>query len=213
MRRRPRPTTCSQSSWVPKARTPRMWVTVVASQPSVSIETETTQRTCSPSRPGLPIVFMTSRRRSSSVISSADRPGERIAQSRLNSSISAAAIFLKAGSSASPDSAQLESGEALEPGAVADVAEDRQLTRDEDAPATGERLLPAGKPVEDELADGRVLADDDEHRRRADPCRLPCLERAEIVAIEAAQGTLEHLGDRPGIAAGVHRRLPEHDHQ
>ena len=29
---------------MPKARTPRTWVTVLASQPSVSIETETTQR-------------------------------------------------------------------------------------------------------------------------------------------------------------------------
>ena len=28
-----------------------MWVTVLASQPSVSIETDTTQRTCSPRRP------------------------------------------------------------------------------------------------------------------------------------------------------------------
>ncbi len=36
--------------------------------PSVSIETETTQRICSPSRPGLPTVFITSRRRSWSVI-------------------------------------------------------------------------------------------------------------------------------------------------
>ena len=29
-----------------------MWVTVLVSQPSVSIDTETTQRICSPSRPG-----------------------------------------------------------------------------------------------------------------------------------------------------------------
>ena len=45
-----------------------MWVTVLASQPSVSIETETTQRMLSPRRPGLPTVFMTSRRRSWSLI-------------------------------------------------------------------------------------------------------------------------------------------------
>ena len=67
----PRPTTCSHRSCVPKARTPRMWVTVLASQPSVSIDTDTTQRICSPSWPVLPTVFMTSRssvlrRRSSS---------------------------------------------------------------------------------------------------------------------------------------------------
>ena len=53
-----------------------MWVTVLASQPSVSIETETTQRICSPSWPGLPTVFMTSRSRSWSVIFS---PALRVA--------------------------------------------------------------------------------------------------------------------------------------
>ena len=56
--------TCSQRSWVPNARTPSTWVTVFASQPSVSIETETTQRVSPPSRPDLPTVFMASRSRS-----------------------------------------------------------------------------------------------------------------------------------------------------
>jgi hypothetical protein len=41
--------TCSHSSCVPKARTPSTWVTVLASQPSVSMETDTTQRMESPS--------------------------------------------------------------------------------------------------------------------------------------------------------------------
>ena len=36
-------------------------MTVLASHPSVSIDTDTTQRTCSPSRPLRPTVFMTSR--------------------------------------------------------------------------------------------------------------------------------------------------------
>jgi len=65
--------TCSQRSWVPKARTPSTWVTVLAYQPSVSMETETTQRTDSPRVPGwvpgLPTVFMTSRSRVASSIS------------------------------------------------------------------------------------------------------------------------------------------------
>src|SRR5437764_1309682 len=64
MRRRPRPTTCSHSSWLPKARTPRTCVTFWASQPSVSIATETTQRTPSPGCPLRPTVATT--RRSSS---------------------------------------------------------------------------------------------------------------------------------------------------
>ena len=47
---------------------PRTCVTVLASQPSVSIETETTQRMEPPSWPGLPTVFMTSRSSSWSVM-------------------------------------------------------------------------------------------------------------------------------------------------
>ena len=39
---RPRPTTCSHRSWLVKARRPMMWVTVLASQPSVNIPTEIT---------------------------------------------------------------------------------------------------------------------------------------------------------------------------
>ena len=46
---------------MPKARMPRTCVTVFASQPSVSMETETTQRMEPPSWPYLPTVFMTSR--------------------------------------------------------------------------------------------------------------------------------------------------------
>ena len=56
---------------MPKARTPSTWVTVLASQPSVSMETETTQRIEPPSWPGLPTVFMTSRSSSWSVMFSA----------------------------------------------------------------------------------------------------------------------------------------------
>ncbi len=81
-----------------------MWVTVLASHPSVSIATLTTQRICSPSLSVLPTVFITSRRRSSSVKLSTSRPGKRFRYSSLKSSISRAAIFLNAGLIASPDS-------------------------------------------------------------------------------------------------------------
>ena len=47
---------------------------MLVSQPSVSIETETTQRTPSPRRPGLPTVFMTSRKSSASDTASAAAP-------------------------------------------------------------------------------------------------------------------------------------------
>ena len=86
-----------------------MWVTVLASQPSVSIETETTQRTGSPSLPALPTVFITSRMICPSSTSSALRPGTRRAYSARNSSISVAAIFLNSGDRPSPDSNWTES--------------------------------------------------------------------------------------------------------
>ncbi len=86
-----------------------MCVTVLASQPSVSMATDTTQRMCSPRRPGLPTVFITSRRMSSSVISSVLRPGKRCTYSCLKRSISAWAALRNAGSSASPRSSWAES--------------------------------------------------------------------------------------------------------
>ncbi len=79
-------------------------MTVLASHPSVSIDTLTTHLTCSPSLPGLPTVFMTSRSRSFSVRLSASRPGKRAQYSALNSSISRAAIFLNSALIPSPDS-------------------------------------------------------------------------------------------------------------
>jgi hypothetical protein len=42
VRRNPRPTTCSHNSWLVNARKPMMCVTVLASQPSLSIPTEMT---------------------------------------------------------------------------------------------------------------------------------------------------------------------------
>ena len=57
MRRRARPVTCSHNNWVLNARNPTMWVTVRASHPSVSMLTDTTQRTCAPSRSCFPTVF------------------------------------------------------------------------------------------------------------------------------------------------------------
>ena len=81
-----------------------MWVTVLASHPSVNIETETTQRIFSPSFPGFPTVFKTSRSNSSWVIFSESLPGYLSRYSALNSSISCAAIFLNSALIASPDS-------------------------------------------------------------------------------------------------------------
>ena len=104
-RRSARPMTCSQRSCVPKARTPSTWVTVLASHPSVSMETETTQRMSLPRRPSFPTVFMTSRRTSTSSISSACTCWPlRSTISRRNCSSSAAAAFRKLSSKGSPDS-------------------------------------------------------------------------------------------------------------
>ena len=104
-RRSARPITCSQRSCVPNARTPRTWVTVRASQPSVSIETETTHRIDPPRAPGLPTVFMTSRSRSwSDRCSACRRSPVRATISRRKRSISSAAASRKLLLRASPES-------------------------------------------------------------------------------------------------------------
>ena len=104
-RRSARPTICSQRSCVPNARTPRTWVTVRASQPSLSIETDTTQRVRPPRRPSTPTVLTTSRSRSSSVSRSACRRSPvRATISRRKRSISSDAAVRNPRSSASPES-------------------------------------------------------------------------------------------------------------
>ena len=76
---------------------------MLASQPSVSMETETTQRMSPPRVPGLPTVFMTSRSNSWSDRFSASRAFPvRSTISRLNRSISSAAIARKLLSNALP---------------------------------------------------------------------------------------------------------------
>ena len=113
-----------------------MWVTVLASQPSVSIATDTTQRMCSPSRPRLPTVFMTSRRMSSSVMSSALRPGKRATYSRLNCSISArgglAERRVERVAAVELGRVDQEGVRAVAEAAVLLVAEERQVARDDD---------------------------------------------------------------------------------
>ena len=68
MRRRPRPTTCSHSSWLRKARRPRICVTLLASQPSLSMLTLTTQRMPSPGSPATPMVETTLRSSSAAAL-------------------------------------------------------------------------------------------------------------------------------------------------
>jgi hypothetical protein len=81
------------------------WVTAFASQPSVSMEKETTQCTDSPRRPALPSVFMTSRRISLSEMSSPRSwPPERATFSHRKRSISSDTSVRKLSSRAPPDS-------------------------------------------------------------------------------------------------------------
>ncbi len=98
--------TCSQRSWVPKARTPRTWVTVLASQPSVSIETETTQRIVLAELAVLAdgVHHLAQQILVGEVLGLAARSPVRSMISRRKRSISSAAIARKLSSSASPDS-------------------------------------------------------------------------------------------------------------
>ena len=69
------------------------------------VDTLTTQRMPSPSLPGLPTVFITSRNRSASVsLSAATRSPVRSMISRRKRSMVSTSMSRKAGSSASPDS-------------------------------------------------------------------------------------------------------------
>ena len=116
----------------------------------------------------------------------ASRP--RASSSRLNSSISRAAIFLNAGSIASPDSSCAESMSSVFGRSIqrcpcptrlrSTLREQRQVAGHDDGLRRRHGPLAAGDPVEHELADVRVLADDDEDRRRAGTGGLPGLVRA-----------------------------------
>ena len=166
-----------------------MWVTVLASQPSVSIETLTTQRTCSPSRPLLPTVFITSRS-SSLVVDLLDvGAGVALAVLRLEGRDLGGRDLLEvvlhplAGLELRRvDEDRARPRERL---AVDDVDEQREL-----AGLVGDDLvvlddLLAGDPVVDELADDGVRADDDEHRRRLAVLRqllLPVRERLLVAS-------------------------------
>ena len=210
--------TCSQRSWVPKARTPRTWVTVLASQPSVSIETETTQRIGSPSWSGLPTVFMTSRSRSWSVSFAACCGSPvRSTISRRKRSISSAAIARKFSSSASPDSSCSLSissvfGRGERVAVLVEVAEEREAAVLERRRAVLVRRGEAGDEVVDELRDRGVLADDDEAGRHADAALLPELERLLVVAVERLERGLElrrqaERVELAGLAAPLLRHL------
>ena len=187
-----------------------MWVTVLVSQPSVSMETETTQRICSPRRPGRPTVFITSRSSALSLASPCAAPApSRAASSRLNCSISGPAASRKslvervAGFDlAGVDQQRARAGEA---GAlVVVVAEQLQMAgmKGRALAFLGVAALEAGDPFEHQLGDRGVLAHHDEDGRHADPGALPALELALIVAVERVQRGLQRVGQVEGAELG-----------
>ena len=148
-----------------------MWVTVLASQPSVSIETDTTQLDVLAELPGLPTVFITSRSRSSSVSSSASRPGKRSRYSALNSSISRGGDLLELGAHASPDSScslstRIVFGRCSQRPAPSTLRNSGSCPAATMVAPSRICLLPAGDVVVDQLGDVGVVADDDEDGRR-----------------------------------------------
>ena len=158
-----------------------MWVTVLVSQPSVSIDTETTQRICSPSRPARPTVFITSRSSSLSLVS----PWPPPAPSRAGE-LALELLDLGAGRVAEAfveriagfDLAGVDQQRARARQAAAMlvvVAEQLEMAGMEGGALArlGVAALEAGDPFEHQFGDRGVLADDDEHRRHADPGALP----------------------------------------
>ena len=189
--------TCSHRSCVPKARTPSTCVTVLASQPSVSMETETTQRMEPPSRPCLPTVFMTSRSRSWSVMFS---PARGIAGAL--DDLAAEALDLVGRHAAevvvqrfagfellAVDQQRVRAGKRI--AVLVEVAEQRQAAVFERCRAVFVLAVEAGDVVVDQLGGGRVVADDDEARRHADACLFPQLVGLLVVAVESFERRLQ----------------------
>ncbi len=170
-------------------------MTVLASQPSVSMETETTHRIASPSRPCLPTVFITSRSNSWSVMFSACwRSPVRSMISRRKRSISSAAMVRKLSSSASPDS-------------ISSLSINRVFGRASGLPCSSKFRNRARRPfsrvvdpssfgpmeardvVVNQFGRGRVVADDDEAGRHADSVFYPLRVRLFIVPVERFQSS------------------------
>ena len=154
-------------------------MTVLVSQPSVSIDTDTTQRICSPSRPGRPTVFITSRSSALSLVSPCDAAGTfaggELALELLDlgtGGVPEALVQRVAGFDlAGVDQQRARTGEA---GALlVVVAEQLQMAgmKGRALAFLGVAALEAGDPFEHQLGDRGVLAHDDEHRRHADARR------------------------------------------
>src|SRR5438093_10612394 len=204
-RRSARPITCSHRSCVPKARTPRTWVTVLASQPSVSMATDTTQRMVSPRRPGLPTVFIASRSRSWSVRFSAWRRSPvRSMISRRKRSISSAAIPpeilvepLTALELLAVDEQCLRAGERV--AMLVEVPEQRELAVLRRSRTVLVLALEAGDVVVDQLGGRGVVAGDDEARRHGDLRLLPQFERFLVMTVERLERRLKPRRKGEGI--------------
>ena len=193
---------------MPKARTPRTWVTVLASQPSVSMETETTQRMEPPNCPGLPTVFMTSRRKFlvGELLRLLGESPVRSTISRRNRSISSAAMSRKLSSSASPaSSCSLSMSSVFGRGSglpcLVEIAEQCQPPVFERGRAVIVLAVEAGDVVVDQLRDGRVVADDDEAGRHSNAFFFPELEGLLVVAVEASRAVCSRVGSLRGSSA------------
>ena len=95
---------------------------------------------------------------------------------------------------------------------LVEVAEEREAAVLERRRAVLVRPVEAGDVVVDELRDRRVVADDDEAGRHADPRLLPELERLLVVAVERLERGLElrrkaQRIELAGLAAPLLRHL------
>jgi hypothetical protein len=198
---------------VPKARTPSTWVTVLASQPSVSMETDTTQRMEPPSRPALPTVFMTSRSRSWSVsLSASARLPVRSMISRRKRSISSLAAIVEGLVERPRRTRAARCRSAACAGAARGCRARRSCGT---APAVPSRAwsvaivvlaMEARDVVVDQLGGGRVVADHNEAGRHARCPLLPQLIGLLVVAIERLKRRLEFA--REGSAGQADLALP-----
>ena len=100
----------------------------------------------------------------------------------------------------------------VRPGAVLDVAQQREVTGNKVAGPVGKFGLPARDPVEDQLGDDRVRAHHDQHRRRLAERGQAGLVAGVVLlvaAVQAAQRPFEHLGHHPALRPRTHVPGPQ----
>ena len=189
--------TCSQRSWVPKARTPRTWVTVRASQPSVARDgDDAPDRSAESSRLADGVHDLAEEILVGQVLSLAAvaGPGDDLAAEALDLVAGGVAEALVEGFARvellAVDEQRARAGERVAV-LIVEIAEEGQAAVHHRGGAVLVLAVEPRDEVVDQLRGRRVVAHDDEARRNLDARRRPQLERLLVMPVECFEGGLE----------------------